>query len=91
MSKSGFTSGSRRAVESGVTPRTLAEIMASYERIVIIKALQVNGFCRSKTALSLGLQRANLYHRMRLLGINLGDLPRSKVGRPRKTVGKDVG
>jgi len=56
--------------------RTLPEIMFAYERIIIIQALQLNGFCRSTTAASLGISRNHLYSRVRLLGIDLGAMPR---------------
>jgi DNA-binding NtrC family response regulator len=76
--------GSRSPVPIGKVPRTLPEIMAAYERIVIIEALQRNGFSRKRTAVSLGITRGLLYARIRLLKINLGELPSSSMrGRPR--------
>lgn len=65
-------------------PRTLPEIMAAYERVVIIQAMQHNGFCRAKTADSLGISRSFLYRRIRLLKINLKEIPTVKRGRPSK-------
>ena len=63
--------------------RTLSEIMAAYERVVIIQALQLNNFSRTLTAVSLGIKRDRLYKRMRFLKINLREIPGS-TGRPRK-------
>jgi DNA-binding NtrC family response regulator len=63
--------------------RTLSEIVASYERIVIIQALQLNNFSRTLTATSLGIKRDHLYKRMRFLKINLREIP-GLTGRPRK-------
>jgi DNA-binding NtrC family response regulator len=65
-----------RNVQFLVDRRTLPEIMATYERIVIIQALQLNGFSRRETAISLGISRNHLYSRIRLLKINLNELPR---------------
>ncbi len=76
-------SGTRLPVTIGKAPKTLPEIMAAYERIVIIEALQRNGFSRKRTAESLGVKRGYLYARICLLRINLGELP-SPRGRPRK-------
>lgn len=77
--------GARTPVPIGKMPRTLPEIMAAYERIVIIEALQRNGFSRKRTAESLGVKRGYLYARICLLRINLDELPSSASrGRPRK-------
>ena len=73
----------RRPVSPGTSPKTLPEIVAAYERVVIIQALKHYGFSRTKTATSLGVRRSYLYHRMRLLRINLAEIP-SPPGRPRK-------
>ena len=63
--------------------RTLSEIVGAYERVVIIQALQLNNFSRTRTAASLGIKRDHLYKRMRFLKISLREIPRS-LGRPRK-------
>ena len=55
--------------------RTLAEIMASYERVIIIQALQLNGFSRTLTAASLGIRRNQLYKRIKILNIQLSEMP----------------
>jgi len=70
-------------VEPGRTPRTLAEIMATYERIVIIKALQHNNFSRTETAVSLGVSRTFLWRRMKLLNMDFSALPKFVTGRPK--------
>ena len=76
--------GSRKPVERGREPKTLAELMASYERIILIKALQLNDFSRKKTAGSLGITPNHLWRRMKLLRINLTEIPKVIPGRPRK-------
>lgn len=58
--------------------------MGSYERIVIIEALQRNGFHRNLTAASLGIARTQLWRRIKILGIDLSQLPMIRRGRPRK-------
>jgi DNA-binding NtrC family response regulator len=58
-------------------PRTLREILDSYERIILIKALQVSGGCRTRTAASLGISRDGLYHRIRRLKIDLVEVTRA--------------
>ncbi len=64
------------------SPRTLPEILAAYERVVIIKALQLNDGCRAKTARSLGIRRERLYARLRALRIDL-DAVLEAIGRSR--------
>ena len=59
--------------------------LATYERIVLIQALQLNNFSRTLTAASLGIRRNHLYQRMKILKINLSEIP-SSPGRPRKKV-----
>lgn len=68
------------------TPLTLPEIVAAYERIVIIKAIQGCGGSRTKAAASLGVTRRRLYNRIAMLNIDLGQLP-VRVGRPPKERG----
>lgn len=65
-------------------PRTLHELLALHERVIIIKALQVNRFSRTRAAESLGVSRNYLWRRMRLLHIDFQALPRTTPGRPRK-------
>jgi DNA-binding NtrC family response regulator len=77
MSKTSITSGQRRPTEIGTPPKTLPEIMASYERVVIIQSLQLNGFSRQRTAVALGIRRNSLYRRIKLLKIKLSELPKS--------------
>jgi DNA-binding NtrC family response regulator len=75
----------RKLTTSGLQAKTLPEIMSTYERIVIIQALQLNNFSRTLTAVSLGIRRNHLYQRMKILKINLLEIP-SSPGRPRKKV-----
>jgi len=64
--------------------RTLYDLLALYERNVIIAAIAKNGFSRKRAAASLGLRPNHLWRRMRALGINFAELPRTTPGRPRK-------
>jgi DNA-binding NtrC family response regulator len=59
--------------------------MSDYERVIIIQALQLNGFCRARAATSLGLSRTGLWRRMRLLHIDFSALPKAPPG-PRRQV-----
>lgn len=55
-------------------PRTLPEIVAAYERVVIIEALVRCGGSRTRAAESLGVGREQLYRRIRICGINLAEV-----------------
>jgi len=83
MGKVDLVTVPRKPATSGPQAKTLPEIMATYERIVIIQALQLNSFSRTLTAASLGIRRNHLYQRMKILKINLLEIP-SSPGRPRK-------
>ena len=76
----------RKQVEPGKTPRTLPEIMAAYEKMIILQALKHNGFSRAMTAASLGVRRALLWRRMKLLKLDYTVVPKGHGGRPRKKV-----
>jgi hypothetical protein len=52
-------------------PRTLSEILETYERIIIIEAIQTCGGSRTRAAASLGVRRRYLYARISHLGIDL--------------------
>lgn len=80
MSRTGLTAGLRKVVPQGTMPKTLPEIMAAYERLVIIQALQLNGCSRAKTAESLGVNRRYLYRRMALLKIDLDVVTMGRSG-----------
>jgi len=58
-------------------PRTLRKILDAYERLVLIKALQASGGCRTSAAASLGISRDGLYRRLRRLKINLVEVTRA--------------
>lgn len=62
-------------------PRTLPQIMAVHERIVIIQALQSCGGSRTRAAVALGVRRNYLYRRIKVLKIDLSVIP-ARVGRP---------
>jgi DNA-binding NtrC family response regulator len=64
-------------------PLTLPEILAAYERLIILKALGSCGGSRAGAARSLGIRRGYLYERAQYLGIKLDEIP-TKSGRPRK-------
>ena len=85
MSKVELVTLPRKPATPGLQAKTLPEIMATYERIVIIQALQLNNFSRTLTAASLGIRRNHLYQRMKILKINLLEIP-SYPGRPRKKI-----
>lgn len=84
MSKRGVTAGLRKVPQVGTTPKTLAEIMATYERIVIIQALQLNACSRAKTADSLGISRRHLYRRMSILKIDLQAVTMGRSGHSKR-------
>lgn len=66
-------------VPSGTgTTKTLFEIMADYERFVIVKALERNGWSRTMAARSLGIRRGHLYERISRLGIVLVPVVRGR-------------
>jgi len=71
MSRTSLTAGLRKVSPPGIAPKTLPEIMAAYERIIIIQALQLNDCSRAQTAASLGVSRRHLYRRMAILKIDL--------------------
>lgn len=76
-------SNSKGPREPGRKPKTLAELVGDYEKIIIVKALQLNGFSRKQTALSLGISPNHLWRRMRSLGINFDEIPCVISGRPK--------
>lgn len=65
-------------------PRTLQELLALHERLILIQALQRHYFSRTKAAESLGITRNYLWRRMKILQIDFAALPRTTPGRPRK-------
>jgi Response regulator containing CheY-like receiver, AAA-type ATPase, and DNA-binding domains len=77
---------SRKPVEPGRVPRTLSELMAAYERTIVIQALSLNGFSRKKAAASLGVSEVHLWRRMRLLKIDFSAIPKGAKGRPKKVL-----
>jgi DNA-binding NtrC family response regulator len=80
MSKTTLTAGLRKVTPAGTPPKTLPEIMAAYERIVVIQALQLNQCSRAKTAQSLGVSRRHLYRRMAILKIDLQAVTMGRSG-----------
>ena len=66
--------------------RTLPEMVAAYERMVILQALGMAGGSRTHAAKSLGVRRKYLYRRIQRLQIDLGQI-RVRIGRPRKLRG----
>lgn len=67
-------------------PKTLPEIMAAYEKMIILQALKHNDFSRAKTATSLGVRRVLLWRRMKLLRIDHTMVPKGHRGRPLKKI-----
>ncbi len=73
---------------SDLTPRrplTLPEIMATYERTILLRALEAAGGSRSRAAASLGIRRERLYARLKFLKVDLSAVP-ARTGRPRRGV-----
>lgn len=76
------------AVHRGVddsAPRTLPEILAMHERLIIIEALSRCGGSRTRAAAALGIRRERLYRRMLWLKIDVGSIAAVVTGRPRKS------
>lgn len=74
----------RRAKPSG-PPRTLPELLASHERILIIQALSRSEGGRAAAARILGISRSTLWNRITALGIDMKVFPKAKSpGRPMK-------
>ena len=71
----------RKVIPAGTSPRTLPEILAVYERMVIIQALQLNDCSRERTAASLGISERNLYRRLVVLKIDMVAVTRGRSGR----------
>jgi DNA-binding NtrC family response regulator len=80
MGRTSISAGLRKVTPSGLLPKTLPEIMASYERIIIIQALQLNDCSRARTADSLGVSRRHLYRRMSILKIDLQAVTMGRSG-----------
>lgn len=67
------------------SPRTLSELLAVHERILIIQALQRAGGARGDAAQILGISRSNLWNRIKTLQLDLKVFPsRKSPGRPKK-------
>lgn len=62
--------------------KNLPEMLASYERVLIIQALMLRS--RAKAAASLGISRVYLWKRMKKLGIDATLFPRARTGRKKK-------
>ena len=60
---------------------SLDEMLASYERIVIMESLRRNGWNRRRTAEALKISRRRLTYRMVALHFDLGAIPRDVPGR----------
>jgi DNA-binding NtrC family response regulator len=68
--------------EQARAPRTLVDLVRSYERVVIIEALARCGGSRTAAAKALGVRRQYLYARIKAVGIDLGQVA-AGVGRLR--------
>lgn len=64
----------------------LDEMMAAYERLVIMQTLERNRWNRSKAAQALGISRRRLQYRMRALHFDLSAIPRDAPGRRNRKV-----
>lgn len=64
--------------------RTLPQMVSDYERLVIIKAIQMCGGSRIRAAESLGVKRRYLYGRVACLKIDLSQIPRRSGRAPKE-------
>ncbi len=58
-------------------PMPLDEALRGPERAIILRALRANDWSRQRTADQLGINRTTLYKKMKVLGIDPGDLERA--------------
>lgn len=65
---------------------SLDEMLASYERIVILETLRRNDWNRRRAAEALKISRRRLTYRMAALHFDLGAIPRDAPGRRRRSV-----
>jgi DNA-binding NtrC family response regulator len=63
---------------------SLDEMLASYERIVILETLRRNDWNRRRAAEALKISRRRLTYRMAALHFDLGAIPRDLPGRRRR-------
>lgn len=63
-----------------LTRQTLREMLAIYERSVLLQTLRLNGFSREQAARALGITRQHLWRRMRDLKIDFSAIPRTTGG-----------
>jgi DNA-binding NtrC family response regulator len=77
-------------VDRDLASRTLPEILADHERLIIIEALAHCGGSRTRAAAALGIRRERLYRRMLYLKIDL-DAVAAAVGRPKKSLRSESG
>lgn len=62
---------------------SLDDLLANYERIVIMEALRKCGWNRRKAAEVLKISRRRLLYRLAALHVNLASIPRDLPGRRR--------
>lgn len=67
-----------------VKPRTLDDLLAAYERLVIMETLSRNGWNRRRAADALHVSRRRLMYRLVALHVDLGAIPRDAPGRRRR-------
>ena len=67
-----------------VEPKTLPEILAAHERLIIIEALARCGGSRTRAAAALGIRRERLHRRIQFLKIDVAAV-QAAVGYSKKT------
>jgi DNA-binding NtrC family response regulator len=78
-----FSFGRRTSPKASPAPKTLPELVAAHERVIIIAALSRLRFDRQAAAKALGVSRVYLWRRIKILGIDMTQMPRSTGGRPK--------
>ena len=70
--------------------RTLDDLLAAYERVVIMETLKRNGWNRRRAAEALRISQRRLYQRLAVLHFDLAAIPHDKIGRRPRPVALEV-
>jgi DNA-binding NtrC family response regulator len=63
---------------------SLDELLAGYERLIIMETLRRNGWNRRRAAEALKVTRRRLQYRMAALKFNVAEIPRDRPGRKKR-------
>ena len=66
--------------------RTLDDLLAAYERVLIMETLRRNGWNRRKSAAALGIPLRRFFWRLSMLHVDLEAIPHDKRGRRQGSV-----